>query len=99
MVVGMFITKHHIPNDSSTIDCVSFDVESSKTLVTYELCVVPHIHHCLVSLCVYTYMLYINKDYYGKSSCKTSFQAGMDLQNLQKQGRDEIMQEDYPTTE
>ena len=30
---------------------------------------------------------------------KTSFQVGVDLQTVQKQGRDENMQEDYPTSE
>ena len=34
--------------------------------------------------------------YKGKSFCKTSFQVGMDLKKVQKQGRDERTQEDYP---
>ena len=35
----------------------------------------------------------------GKSFCKTRFEVGMDLQKVQKQGRDGKMQEDYPTSE
>ena len=31
-----------------------------------------------------------------QSFCKTSFQVGMDLKTVQKQGRDERTQEDYP---
>ena len=37
--------------------------------------------------------------YKGKNFCKTAFQIGTDQWNLQKQGRDQSMQEDYPTTE
>ena len=33
-----------------------------------------------------------------KSFCKTSFQVGMELKKVQKQGRDERTQEDYPTS-
>ena len=33
----------------------------------------------------------------GNSFCKTSLQVGMDLSKVQKQGRDERTQEDYPT--
>ena len=32
-----------------------------------------------------------------KKYLQTSFQVGMDLKNVQKQGRDENTQEDYPT--
>ena len=34
----------------------------------------------------------------GKSFCKTPFQLGMGPKKGQKQGRDERMQEDYPTS-
>ena len=34
-----------------------------------------------------------------KSFCKTSFQVGMDVKKVQKQGRGERTQEDYPTLE
>ena len=34
-----------------------------------------------------------------KSFCKISFQVGMDLSKGQKQGKDEKIQEHYPTTE
>ena len=34
----------------------------------------------------------------GKSFCKTWFEVGMELKKVQKQGRDESTQEDYPTT-
>ena len=33
-----------------------------------------------------------------KSFCKTWFQVGMELKKVQKQGRDERTQEDYPTS-
>ena len=33
-----------------------------------------------------------------KSFCKTSFHLGMGLKKGQKQGRDERMQKDYPTS-
>ena len=33
-----------------------------------------------------------------KSFCETSFQAGMDLKEVQKEGKDERTQEDYPTS-
>ena len=33
-----------------------------------------------------------------KSLCETSFQVGMDLKKVQKQGRDGRTQEDYPTS-
>ena len=35
---------------------------------------------------------------WGDVSEKTSFQLMMDLKKVQKQGRDERMQEDYPTS-
>ena len=34
----------------------------------------------------------------GNGLCKTEFQVAMDLKRVQKLGRDERMQEDYPTT-
>ena len=35
----------------------------------------------------------------GESFCKTSLQVRMDLRKVQKQDRDERMQEEYPTLE
>ena len=34
-----------------------------------------------------------------KSLCRTLFEVGIDLQKVQKQGREENMREDYPNTE
>ena len=49
------------------------------------------------SLCI-TQKVYGVCEYYtmGKSFCKTSFQVGMDLKKVQKQGRDQRMHHDCP---
>ena len=43
---------------------------------------------------IYTFIIYTRE----KSFCKTWFQVGMELKKVQKQGRDERMQEDYLTS-
>ena len=57
---------------------------------------VPRFH--LLTHCPTTVIIKYSQYTLGKKFLQTSFQVGMDLKEVQKQGRDETMQEDYSTS-